>query len=424
MRLPRLQIYTKIFIGLLAGVLFGILANLLGFSDFVSDYIKPVGTGFIRLISMIVVPLVFASLLVGTASLNDIRKLGRIGGKTLIYYLCTTVIAIAIGLFLANVFKPGIGISEETQERLLDSRADDTGKAIETALKRISIRDTLLGIIPKNPVKAFTEGNMLQIIFFAIMLGIALTLIPNQRAGPVINFFQALNDAIIQIVHIIMKLAPYGVFALIATVVSDFGLGILFALIKYALVVIGGLILHSVLVYGSAIRMFSKLRVMDFFKGMRPAMLIAFSSSSSSATLPVTMECAEQNLGVPNEVCSFGLPLGATINMDGTALYQGVSVVFIAQVFGMDLTIGQQLTVVLTATLASIGTAGAPGVGMIMLAMVLTSIGIPLEGIALVLGPERIVDMCRTAVNITGDAACAVVVASSEGQLKSNTAPN
>jgi len=421
MRLPKLQIYTRIFIGLISGVLFGIAANSLGFSDFVCDYVKPVGTAFIKLISMIVVPLVFASLLVGTASLNDIRKLGRIGGKTLIYYLCTTVMAIAIGLFLANVFKPGTGISEQTQARLLAGRQANADTAIETVLKTGSIKETLLGIIPKNPVKAFAEGNMLQIIFFAIMFGVALTLIGNQRAQPVIDFFQGLNDAIIRMVHLIMKAAPYGVFALIAGVVSDFGLGILFTLLKYALVVIGGLIIHSVIVYGFAIKMFSKLKVIDFFKGIRGAILIAFSSGSSSAALPVTMECAEKNLGVASEVCSFALPLGATINMDGTALYQGVSAVFIAQVFGMDLTIGQQLTVVLAATLAAVGTAGAPGVGMIMLAMVLTSIGVPLEGIALVLGPERILDMCRTAVNVTGDAACAVVVDASEGRSFDNS---
>jgi len=416
MKLPKLQLYTKIFIGLLLGLVFGILANQFGFSGFVTDYIKPVGSIFIRLISMIVVPLVFASLLVGTASLNDIRKLGRIGTKTIAYYLCTTAIAITIGLLLVNTFKPGKALSQQTRTRLEQTGRPEADKRIE-AIKKPKITDTLLQIVPANPIKAFTEGKMLQIIFFAIILGIALTVVPNGRAQPVIIFFDALNDAMIQVVHIIMKLAPYGVFALIAAVVGDFGLDILPLLLKYALVVIAGLILHATITYSLAIKTFSKLKIATFYRGIRPAQLIAFSSGSSSATLPVTMECAEKNLGVSRQVSSFALPLGATINMDGTALYQAVSAVFIAQVYNMDLGLTDQLTILLTATLASIGTAGAPGVGMIMLAMVLESIGVPLEGIALILGVERLIDMCRTAVNVTGDLSCAVVVSSTENEL-------
>ena len=284
-------------------------------------------------------------------------------------------------------------------------------------MKRPKIKDILLDIIPTNPIKAFSEGKMLQIIFFAMILGIALTLIDPERAKPMLNFFEAVNNAMIQIVHIIMRLAPYGVFALIAAIIANFGLTILIILLKYSVVVVLGLTLHVVITYTLAIKVFTRLKVAAFFKGIRDAQLIGFSSSSSSATLPVTMECVEENLGVSNEVSSFVLPLGATINMDGTALYQGVAAVFIAQVFGMDLTLTQQLTIVLTATLASIGTAGAPGVGMITLAMVLQTIGVPLEGIALILGVDRILDMCRTAVNLTGDASCAVIVASSENEL-------
>jgi len=416
MKLPKLQLYTKIFIGLLLGLVFGILANQFGFSDFVTVYIKPIGSIFIRLISMIVVPLVFASLLVGTASLDDIRKLGRIGTKTIAYYLCTTAIAITIGLLLVNTFKPGKALSPQTRTKLEQTGRTEADKRIE-AIKKPKITDTLLQIVPTNPVKAFTEGKMLQIIFFAIILGIALTVVPNGRAQPVINFFDALNDAMIQVVHLIMKLAPYGVFALIAAVVGDFGLDILPLLLKYALVVIAGLVLHAAFTYSLAIKTFSKLKIATFYRGIRPAQLIAFSSGSSSAALPVTMECAEENLGVPRQISSFALPLGATINMDGTALYQAVSAVFIAQVYNMDLGLTGQLTILLTATLASIGTAGAPGVGMIMLAMVLESIGIPLEGIALILGVERLIDMCRTAVNVTGDLSCAVVVSSTENEL-------
>ena len=417
MKLPRLPLYTKILIGLLAGVVFGILANQLGFSAFVIDYIKPVGSAFIRLISMVVVPLVFASLLVGITSLNDIRKLGRIGAKTVAYYLCTTAIAISIGLLLANTLRPGEGLSQEARTKLIQNSGEEAGAQIETGLKKPTVTDILLNIIPTNPVKAFVEGKMLQIIFCALLTGICLSLIGSERSQPVINFFEGINEVMIQIVHIIMKIAPYGVFALISAVIADFGLSILFLLLKYSLVVVVGLVLHVTIVYSLAIKIFSKQKVRTFFKGIRPAQLIAFSSGSSSAALPVTMECTERDLGVPREICSFALPLGATVNMDGTALYQGVSAVFIAQVYGMGLTMAQQLTVVLTATLASIGTAGTPGAGVITLAIVLKSIGVPLEGIALILGVERILDMCRSAVNVTGDASCAVVVASTESQL-------
>jgi len=426
MKLLKLQLYTKVLIGLLVGVIFGVLANQWGFSAFVFSYIKPIGSAFIKLISMVVVPLVFASLLVGTASLNDIRKLaslndirklGRIGAKTVAYYLCTTIIAISIGLLLANTLKPGVGLSEEARTNLIQSGGEKEGAQIETALKKPTVTDILLNIIPTNPVKAFVEGKMLQIIFLALMTGICLGLIPSERSRPVINFFEGINELIIQMVHIIMKLAPYGVFALISAVVADFGLGILLVLLKYSSVVIVGLILHVTIVYSSAIKIFSKHKIRTFFRGIRPAQLIAFSSASSSATLPVTMECAEKNLGVPGQIASFALPLGATINMDGTALYQGVSAVFIAQFYGMGLTVPQQLTIVLTAVLASIGTAGTPMAGVITLAIVLKSIGVPLEGIALIMGVERILDMCRTVVNVTGDASCAVVVASSESEL-------
>jgi Na+/H+-dicarboxylate symporter len=417
MKLPRFQLYTKVLLGLAAGAVFGVLANRFDLSEFVLAYIKPVGTAFVGLISMVVVPLVFASLLVGTASLKDIRKLGRIGAKTLVFYLCTTAVAITIGLLLANSLQPGSGVSEEARQNLTEATAGAEGLQIEPTAGKPSIKEVLLNIIPTNPVRAFVEGQMLQIIFFALLMGVCLTLSPPQRAQPVIGFFEGVNDVIVQMVHIIMKIAPYGVFALIAAVVADLGLGILVMLIKYAVVVVAGLLVHALIVYSSAIKIFSKLGVASFFRGIRPAQLIAFSSSSSSATLPVTMQCTQENLGVSRSVCSFALPLGATINMDGTAVYQGVSTVFLAQLYGMDLNIAQQLAIVLTATLASIGTAGTPGAGIVTLAIVLRSIGIPLEGIGMIMGVERILDMCRSVVNITGDASCAVVVAASEGQL-------
>ena len=416
MALPKLQLYTKVLLALALGTIFGLLANQLQFAGFVIAYVKPVGTAFVRLIGMVVVPLVFASLLVGTTSLGDLKSLGRIGVKTLAFYLCTTAIAISVGLLLANLARPGAGLSEQARSDLIEGAAAQAG-ATRAPEERPSIKEVVLNIIPTNPIRAFVEGRMLQIIFFALLTGICLALIPPERSGPVIRFFEGVNDAIIMMVHIIMKLAPYGVFALIAAVVADFGLGILLLLLKYCAVVVVGLLVHVLLVYSSAIRVFTPLGARAFFRAIRPAQLIAFSSGSSSATLPVTMECTAETLGVSRSICSFTLPLGATINMDGTALYQGVSAVFLAQLYGLDLSVGQQLAVVLTATLASIGTAGTPGAGIITLAIVLRTIGVPLEGIGIIMGVERILDMCRSAVNITGDAACAVVVASTEGQL-------
>ncbi len=417
MRLPKLQLHTKILLALVAGAGFGLLANQAGFAGFVVSYIKPIGSAFVRLIGMVVVPLVFASLLVGTTSLKDIRSLGRIGAKTIVFYLCTTAIAVSVGLFLANLAQPGLGLAEQARSKLIEGAAQQ--EAAEAPQERPSIKDVLLNIIPRNPIRALAEGQMLQIIFFALFAGVCLTLLPPERAGPAIRFFEAVNDVMVTMVHLIMKIAPYGVFALIAAVVADFGLHILLMLAKYCLVVVIGLVIHVLLVYSSALTLFSRMGIRRFFRGIRPAQLIAFSSSSSSATLPVTIDCTAENLGVSRTVCSFTLPLGATINMDGTSLYQGVSAVFLAQLYGMDLSLSQQLAVVLTATLASIGTAGTPGAGIVTLAIVLTSIGVPLQGIGIIMGVERILDMCRSVVNVTGDAACAVVVASTENQIRS-----
>jgi Na+/H+-dicarboxylate symporter len=408
----KTRLHTKILIGLLLGIPVGLLLGPR------AEEIRPIGVLFIRLIRMIVVPLVFASLFVGTASLGDIKKLGRIGLKTIGYYLCTTAIAIVIGLLLATTVKPGSGLDDSTREELLASYQTEAIEKIEIAKQKPGITEALIRVVPANPVESLAEANMLQIIFFAILFGISVTLIPEEKKRLVVGFFDGINDAMIQLVHIVMKLAPLGVLALIASVVGQFGTGILLSLLKYSLVVIVGLGLQMSLVYPTAVRIFSGLKIRDFFRGIRPAQLIAFSSSSSSATLPVTMECAEENLGVSEEVSSFVLPLGATINMDGTALYQGVAAVFIAQVYGIDLSVVDLVTIVLMATLASIGAAGVPSIGIITLTMVLQQIGIPLEGIALILGVDRILDMCRTTVNITGDASAAVVVASTEGDLK------
>ena len=407
----RLKLHTQILIGLLLGVVAGVVVGpSIG-------VIKPVGDAFIKLITMIVVPLVFASILVGVASLGDLAKLGRIGIKTVGYYLATTAIAITIGLALANLVRPGSRLDPAIKERLLADFAGAAEVSIERAAVPPSVVETLLDIIPTNPIGALAEANMLQVIFFALAFGIALTYLDRARTEPVIRFMDAVNEAMIQLVHLVMKIAPLGVFALIAAIVGQYGLGILQTLLVYSLVVVAGLAIHMCLVYPTAVRLFAGMSPIHFFKGVAPAQLVAFSTSSSNATLPVTMECAEENLGVSEEVSAFVLPLGATINMDGTALYQGAATIFIAQVYGLDLTLQQQLLVVLTATLASIGAAGVPGVGMITLALVLKTVGVPLEGIALILGVDRVLDMCRTAVNVTGDSSCAVVVAASEREL-------
>ena len=409
-RLFAMELHTKIILGMILG----------GVAGFVFEMqiveIKPVGTAFIRLIQMIVVPLVLASLISGTASLGDIGKMKRIGAKTLAYYLSSTAIAITLGLVLANIFQPGSGMDPEVQAKLLESYGGTAGQKVAAAQGSISVVDTFLDMIPTNPVAALADASMLQVIFFAIMTGIALTLMPGDKARPVIVFFDGFFEAMIKVVLIVIEIAPYGVFALIADAVGSFGLGILASLLKYTLVTAFALLV-LLAIYPFVVRFFSGLSPLQFIRGIRPAQLVAFSTSSSGATLPVTMEACEDNLGVSKEVASFILPLGATVNMDGTALYQGVATVFIAQVYGIPLDLGAQLMVVLTATLASIGTAAAPGVGILMLVIVLQQVGIPLEGIALILAVDRLLDMLRTVINITSDATASVIVAASEGQL-------
>jgi len=408
----KAKLHTKILVGLLLGIPVGLLLGPR------AELFKPVGDIFIRLIWMIVVPLVFASIFVGTASLGDLRKLGRIGAKTIVYFLITTAFAITIGLLVANVAKPGAGLDAATKEHLLVSYKGEAMRDLELAGKTPPVVALFLRIVPKNPIEALASGDMLQVIFFAIMLGIATTLIPAGKGKMLVDFFDAVSDAMTQMVNLVMKIAPLGVLVLIAAVVGRFGAQILISLSKYALVVLAGLALHMGLVYSAVVWLFARMSPLAFLRGMRPAQLIAFSTSSSNATLPVNIKCAEENLGVPKDIASFVLPLGATINMDGTALYQGVASVFIAQVYGIPLNIVGQLTIVLMATMSSVATAGVPSVGIITLTMVLTSVGLPPEGIALILGIDRILDMCRTIVNITGDAAGAVMVAATERTLR------
>jgi Na+/H+-dicarboxylate symporter len=405
-----MKIYTKITIGLFAGAIAGV------FLGEKAAFLEPFGNAFIRLITMVVIPLVLASLIVGTVSIGDIRRLGKVGGKTILYYLVTTAIAISIGLILANIIQPGEGLSQDVEQKLMESYSAES-QEITISKEKLGVSGLLTKLIPSNPLKAMVDGNMLGLIVFALLLGISLTSVQRDKVQGVISFFEGLNEAMIKLVEFIMKVAPYGVFALIAAVVGKFGANILMTLIWYAIVVLAGLFLQLTITYSLSIRFLGRMSVFQFFRGIRSAQLVAFGTSSSNATLPVTMKCTEDNLGVSNKITSFVLPLGATINMDGTALYQGVAAVFIAQVYGISLSLPEQLIIVLTAILASIGAAGVPGAGVITLALILRVAGIPETGIALILGVDRILDMCRTVVNISGDAACATFIARTEGEL-------
>ena len=375
-----------------------------------------IGRLFLALIKMVVVPLVFCSLVVGVASLGDFRKLGRLGGRTIGFFMGTTVLALVIGVGLANIVRPGEWMAEEDRLILLASYQGEATERVSDAADSPSFVDQLLAVVPENPLEALATGEMLQIIFFAAMLGIALTLMSRKRSQLVVDLMDRLNDAMVMLVHVIMKLAPYGVAALLFKVIGSTGLSVLLALAVYGLVVLAGLAIHLSITYGLVVRFGARIPFIGFLKAIRPAQMLAFSTSSSSATLPVTKECCEQNLGASKEVSSFVLPLGATVNMDGTALYQGVAAIFIAQIYGMQLGIAEQVTIVVSATLASVGAAGVPGAGMVTLAMVLTQVGVPTEGLALILGLDRLLDMFRSATNVTGDSAATVLMARLEGE--------
>ena len=406
------------------GVVYGLIASKYGWVDFTNNWIKPWGTIFVNLLKLIAVPLVFASLIKGVASLSDISKLSRIGGKTIAIYLASTVIAVTIGLLLVNTVKPGEGFDKDSiKTEQIEEGANEKIEAAKIVEDEGPLK-FLVDIVPTNIFDAASDNrNMLQVIFFAILLGIALVMLPDEKTIYVKGFFDGINDIILQIVDIIMISAPYGVFALLGGLVVDFGASaeLFIALGKYSVTVIVGLLLMILVVYPFILKIFTKMKYKDFFKGIMPAQMLAFSTSSSAATLPVTMERCEDHLGVSEEVSSFVLPLGATINMDGTSLYQAVAAVFIAQAYGMELGIAEQLTIVMTATLASIGAAAVPGAGMVMLVIVLGAIGVPVGGLALIFGVDRLLDMMRTVVNVTGDATVATVVASTEGQLREVT---
>ncbi|TWT16074.1 dicarboxylate/amino acid:cation symporter [Planomicrobium sp. CPCC 101079] len=395
---------VKVLTGLILGAIVGLLINLFAPGSFetLNTYLfVPLGQIFLSLISMLVVPLVLFSIILGTAGLGDPAKLGRIGFKTITYFLVTTTIAIVIGLGLAAVIQPGLAGDFDLESATFEAE------------EAPSVADTLLNIIPKNPLSALTEGNMLQIIVFAVFIGLALTALGERTKG-IVNLIEQGNEVMMYLVGIVMKFAPFGTFGLIATAIGSQGFSAIKAMASYMFVVLAALAIHAAFTYGGTVGLLAKKNPVWFFKKFAPAMSVAFSTSSSTATLPVSMEAAQKELGVPKSISSFVQPLGATINMDGTAIMQGVATMFIAQAYGSDLSMTQLLTVVLTAVLASIGTAGVPGVGLIMLAMVLSSVNLPVAGIGLVLGIDRLLDMTRTAINISGDAACALYVSETE----------
>lgn len=432
---PRIALHWQILIGMALGLLVGLavnllgapldrvmeagglLASVLGFLARLNDF---VGDLFLRGLRFIAVPIVLFSLVVGASSLNDLKKLSRIGGRTIAIYLVTTAVAISIGLVFANVAQPGTWLPEALRDSLAAAGADVASTKMQAA-QAPDVWDTLLNIVPKNPFAALSQGNMLQVVFTALAVGVALTLIPREKASVVIKVADGLTDTIIKIVQLVMLAAPVAVFCLIARVMASLGLDVLGALLVYSLTVVAGLAVMTFVVYPAVLWGVARVSPRRFFAAIAPAQLLAFSSSSSSATLPVTMKCMEDRLGTSEEVTSFVVPLGATINMDGTALYQGVAALFIAQLYGIDLTFSDQLTIVLTATLASVGTAGVPGVGLIMLVIVLQAVGIDdatmKGGLAIIFGVDRILDMCRTTTNVTGDCMVTAVVAHAEGAL-------
>jgi len=406
------KLHTKILIGLVAGAVVGPLP----FVRDIAVQLEPFGQAFIRLLIMIVIPLVMASLIIGTASLGDLKKLGRIGLKTVMYYLVATALACALGLALGGFFKPGSRLDENVKADLLEAYAGTSEAQLESLQEAPGLQEILFNIIPRNPFASMANMDMLQIIFFALFVGIALTVLTEEKRKPLIDVLDSVNEAMVVMVGMIMKIAPYGVFILIAAVAGRFGYDILLTLLRYVLVALGAMILFTVTFYPVTLRL-SGMSPAYFFKKFYEVMVFAFSTSSSNAALPINLKVTEKELGVSRDVASFVLPLGATINMNGTSIYQGVSTIFIAQVYGIELGLTQLVIVVVTATLASIGAAGVPSIGFITLTIVLQALGIPLEGLAMILGVERILDMTRTVINVTGDSAAAVWVAHTEGEL-------
>ena len=419
--MTKLALHWRILIGMAAGVAFAAaLIQVEWGKDFIVDWIKPFGTIFINALKLIAIPLILGSLIKGIADLNNITQLSKMGLRTIAIYLGTTIVAVSLGLAIVNIVKPGSAVTEETRTQLISSYEKDAGARITAAeqQKASGPLKALEDLVPENIVAAASSnGNMLQVIVFAIFFGIGLILIPPEKAGPVKSFFTGFNEVILKMIDLIMLAAPFGVFALLAAIVAEApGTDLFIALLWYSFSVLLGLA-TLYFFYVFLVWTFTKKSPRFFLGGIAPAQLLAFSTSSSAATLPVTMERVTEHLGVDDEVASFVLPIGATVNMDGTSLYQAVAAVFIAQTFGMDLSLGAQLGIILTATLASIGSAAVPGAGMVMLVIVLAQAGIPEVGLALIFAIDRPLDMCRTTINVTGDATVSIIVAKWLGKL-------
>jgi dicarboxylate/amino acid:cation (Na+ or H+) symporter, DAACS family len=416
-----LALHTKILIGLAVGAALGITANVTVASSgwlawLLKNIADPLGQVFLRLLFMVVVPLVFCTLSLGVSQLGDLRKLGRIGLRVAAYFLGVSLIAATIGLVLVNLVKPGEGFSPEVQQQLMATYSDEAQKKKELAESDQGFGvNTFINIVPRNPIQAAANTDMLAVIFFALIFGIALTLIPSDKAAPVQRVLDGVSEAIIRIVGMAMQLAPFAVAALIFGTTARFGWGLLKNLLAYALVVLVGLLIHQFGVFAILIKVLAGLNPLTFYRKITPVMVTAFSTSSSNATLPTSIKAAEEELGVPSQITGFVLPLGATMNMNGTALFEGVTCVFIAQVFGLNLSLGQQLVVVALSVLMAIGAAGVPGGSIPLLMIVLNTIGVPPGGIAIILGIDRILDMSRTVPNVTGDLTCACYIARTEG---------
>ncbi|MCM1399904.1 MAG: dicarboxylate/amino acid:cation symporter [Clostridium sp.] len=407
----KMGLTTKIFVGLIGGLILGVILNLWVPNSYFRDTILVdgifyvVGNGFIRLMKMLVVPLVFCSLICGSAAIGDTKALGKVGGKTIVFYLVTTALAVSVAIGVASIVRPGIGLDMSTIE---------AGEV--TVAEKVSVADTILNIIPENPIGALADGTMLQIILFALLVGILLAKM-GERAELITNFLNQCNDLMMEMTNLVMGLAPIGVFCMIAKTFSNLGFDAFVPLLKYMGSVLLGLAVQCLIVYMVLLALFTKLNPVKFLKKFFPVMAFAFSTSTSNATIPLNIDTLEEKMGVSRKISSFTIPLGATINMDGTSIMQGVAVVFAAQAYGMHLGAGGYLTVIATATLASIGTAGIPSVGLVTLSMVFSAVGLPVEAIMLIMGVDRILDMVRTAVNITGDAVCTTIVAHQNGDL-------
>jgi DAACS family dicarboxylate/amino acid:cation (Na+ or H+) symporter len=414
-----MKLHTKILLGLVAGAAVGVAVNLATGGGPVTERVvslvtEPIGKMWLSALIMIVIPLIVSTLSLGVAGLGSLKRLGRIGVLTILSFLSLTACSTALGLTLMNVIKPGRSLDPAIKAQLMETYKGQTEGAMGLSENRFNI-DLLVRIVPRNPVQAAANGDMLAVIFFALMIGVAITAIPSERAEPMVKFLDSLGQITVAIIHLVMKVAPVGVFCLIFSVTARFGFHLLISLLQYVVTVVGGLVVFQFIGYPVILALVAKFPPLEFFRKIRIVMITAFSTSSSNATLPTTLQTSEENLGVPSEIGGFVLPLGATMNMNGTALYEGATVLFLAQVFGVHLSLGAQVIVVLMAVLTAIGTAGIPSGSIPLLMMVLGVVGVPMEGIAIILGVDRILDMCRTTLNVTGDLVTATVVSRFEG---------